>query len=338
MYRTWLLLAILLAAILLLPSAASKGQVPFRVMSYNVENLFDPYDNPETDDNEFLPSGSRRWTPSRYAHKLRQIARVISAAGEWDSPALLGLCEVENDTVLSHLLTRTPLRRQEYRYLVAQGSDKRGIHVALLYRRDKFRYIGHRSVPQKFSSARRSTRDMLHVWGEVGSRDTLDVIVCHFPSKYGGEKESEALRREAAHTLGSLCDSLSRLRLRPLQIVMGDFNEEPGSKCMQLISAGGNLLNLFRVSRPAGARGSHKYRGDWSQLDQILIHRRMNKPAASMRIVPGSARTLSASFLLTDDQTWLGKRPRRTYYGFKYEAGYSDHLPVIADFIVAGNK
>lgn len=320
---------LLLCASLLFSSAAPWGQIPFRVMSYNVENLFDASDNPDTDDDEFLPSGSRRWTPSRYERKLRQMAQVISAAGEWDTPALVGLCEVENDSVLTHLLTRTPLRRQAYRSLVAHGSDRRGINVALLYQRDKFRYIGHRSVALKV----RSTRDILHVWGELSNRDTLDVIVCHFPSKYGGEKESEALRSEAAHALGRLCDSLSRLRLNPLQIIMGDFNEEPGSKCMQQL-AGGNLLNLFAGVGTASAYGSQKYGGEWSQLDQILIHRRMNEPETSLRLVSGSAHTFSPDFLLIDDRTWRGKRPWRTYYGFRYEGGYSDHLPVIADFVV----
>ena len=336
MYKNRLLLLLPLLIFLLFPSAAPVGRVSFRVMCYNVENLFDLYDDPATDDDDFLPSGNRRWTPSRYTRKLRRIAQAISAAGEWDTPALVGLCEVESDTALTHLLARTPLRRQEYRYLVAQGSDRRGIRVALLYQRDKFRYIGHRSVALKFRSARRSARDVLHVWGEIGSRDTLDVIVCHFPSKYAGEKESEALRLEAARTLGRLCDSLSQGRLHPLQIVMGDFNDEPGSECMRQITAGGSLLNLFPAVRPSGSRGSQKYRGDWSQLDQILVHRRMTDPAARMRLVHGSARTFSPSFLLTDDRTWLGKRPRRTYYGYKYEAGYSDHLPVTADFIVAG--
>ncbi|MDR1557195.1 MAG: endonuclease [Tannerellaceae bacterium] len=324
---------ILLLAVFLLSPAFPSGQVSFRVMSYNVENLFDIYDDPETEDEEFLPSGGRRWTPSRYMHKLRQIARVISAAGEWDTPALVGLCEVENDTVLTHLLTRTPLRRQQYRYLVTRGSDRRGINVALLYQRDKFRYLGHRSVPLRFRAAGRSTRDILHVWGELSSRDTLDVIVCHFPSKYGGEKESEALRLEAAHTLGRLSDSLSHLRLNPLQIIMGDFNEEPGSRCMQLIT-GANLLNLFAAATPAATHGSQKYQSNWNQLDQIIIHRRMNHPKATMRLVSGSARTFSPSFLLTADKTWRGQRPWRTYHGFRYEAGYSDHLPVIADFII----
>jgi endonuclease/exonuclease/phosphatase family metal-dependent hydrolase len=303
-------------------------------MSYNVENLFDTYDSPDTDDAEFLPSGLRRWTLSRYHHKLRQIARVITAAGEWDTPALVGLCEVESDTVLTHLLARTPLRQQDYRYLISTGSDRRGINVALLYQRDKFRYIGHRSVQVRFKRAdMRPTRDILHVWGEIGSGDTLDVMVCHFPSKYGGEKESEARRTEAARTLGALCHTLANTRQNPLLIVMGDFNEEPESACMQTVT-GDILFNPFASAKPSSTRGSQKYQGEWSQLDQIIIHRRMNQPEAGMQFVPGSARTFAPSFLLIDDKTWRGQRPWRTYHGFRYEAGYSDHLPVIADFVV----
>jgi endonuclease/exonuclease/phosphatase family metal-dependent hydrolase len=320
---------------LLLP-VLSAGQISFRVMSYNVENLFDTHDDPETADEEFLPSGTRRWTPSRYNRKLKQIAQVIAAAGEWDTPALIGLCEVENDTVLTHLLTRTSLRSQHYRYLLAQGSDRRGINVALLYQRDKFRYAGHRSVPVRFDlPGTRPTRDILHVWGEISSGDTLDVMVCHFPSKYGGEKKSEARRRMAADVLGALCDSLNRLRQNPLQIVMGDFNDEPDAPFMRRVASCSNLLNLFASGKPASlAHGSQKYRDTWGQLDQILIHARMNAKDASMQFLPGSARTYSPPFMLRDDKIWYGKRPWRTYYGFKYEAGYSDHLPVIADFLL----
>jgi endonuclease/exonuclease/phosphatase family metal-dependent hydrolase len=326
---------LLTSLLLLFPFASATGQIPFRVLSYNVENLFDLHDDPDTDDNEFLPSGLRRWSPSRYNHKLRQIAGTLSAAGEWDAPALVGLCEVENDTVLVHLLSRTPLRSQAYRYCLTKGSDRRGINVALLYRRDKFRYIGHSSVPVRFrkSAALHTTRDILHVWGEIGSGDTLDVLVCHFPSKYVGEKETESLRMDAAHTLRRLCDSLALVRHHPLQIVMGDFNESPESKCAVTVS-GDSSLNLFLAARPAFPPGSQKYQGEWNQLDQIIIHRRMNTPEATMQFVPGSARTFAASFLLTDDKTWRGKRPLRTYHGYRYEAGYSDHLPVMADFVV----
>ena len=75
-------------------SVSPDAQQTFRVMSYNVENLFDTEDNPHKEDNDFLPDGNRHWTKGRYYHKLQQIAQVIAAAGEWDTPALVGLCEV----------------------------------------------------------------------------------------------------------------------------------------------------------------------------------------------------------------------------------------------------
>ena len=42
--------------ILTLFSLPSQGQTDFRVMSYNVENLFDTKDDPLTADNDFLPA------------------------------------------------------------------------------------------------------------------------------------------------------------------------------------------------------------------------------------------------------------------------------------------
>ena len=185
-------------------------------MSYNVENLFDTNDNPDKNDNDFLPTGNRHWTRGRYYHKLQQIAKVISAAGEWSTPALVGLCEVENDSVLIHLLNRTPLKMQHYHYCMTHGSDTRGINTALLYQRDKFGYIGHQEHPVIFTRKQhKHTRNILHVWGKVLTLDTLDIFVCHLPSRYGGEKESEADRFDAARTLRNLCDSLMQsVRLR----------------------------------------------------------------------------------------------------------------------------
>ena len=176
--------------ILTLFSLPSQGQTDFRVMSYNVENLFDTKDDPFTADNDFLPSGNRHWTPGRFYHKLQQLAKVITAAGEWSTPALVGLCEVENDSVLVRLLNYTPLRRQHYRYCMTHGQDTRGINVALLYQRDKFRYRGHTEHPVRFTRKQhKHTRNILHVWGDVITGDRIDVFVCHFPSRYGGEKE-----------------------------------------------------------------------------------------------------------------------------------------------------
>lgn len=336
-----------------------SGQVSFRVMSYNVENLFDTYDDPATTDEEFLPSGNRHWTNGRYYHKLQQIAKVISAAGEWDTPALVGLCEVENDSVLIHLLNRTPLRQQHYRYQMTHGRDTRGINTALLYQRDKFQYQGHTEYPIRFSrSQHKNTRNLLHVWGNVISGNILDVFVCHFPSRYGGEKESEADRFDAARTLRELCDSLVQIRPVPQILIMGDFNDTPnnvsirqklGASPLQIPlpsvpdsttirsespgSVFPTLFNLFSEEN-TNPHGSHKYQGEWSQLDQIIISSALADTTASMHLIPESPRIFSPAFLLTRDKTWRGVRPFRTYYGFKYEAGYSDHLPILADFLI----
>lgn len=332
---------------LLLLSAPHQAQQVFRIMSYNVENLFDTEKAPDKNDTDFLPTGNRHWTPGRYYHKLRQIAQVISAAGEWDTPALIGLCEVENDSVVYHLLHRTPLKRQQYRFCMTHGQDTRGINVALLYQRDKFAYTDHTEYPIRFSRKQhKQTRNILHVWGKVITGNILDIFVCHFPSRYGGEKESEADRFDAARTLRFLCDSLQQIRPYPQIIIMGDFNDTPDDKSITDILtatplppqtsgkniADSSLYNLFADRKQLHLPGSHKYQGEWSQIDQIFISSNLADTTASMHLKPESQCIFAPDFLLTNDKTWRGKRPFRTFYGYKYEGGYSDHLPLIVDF------
>ncbi|MCC8197023.1 MAG: endonuclease [Tannerellaceae bacterium] len=329
-----------------------KGQIPYRVMFYNVENLFDTVDDPLKEDQEFLLTGNRRWTPKRYYHKLHQIVKVIHAAGEWEAPALIGLCEVENDTVLHHLLTRTSLRPLDYRYCITNSQDPRGMNVALLYQRDKFRYLGHTGYSVRFTTKRRRpTRDILHAWGEILSGDTVDILVNHFPSRYGGEKESEKGRADAAHLLKTVTDSLCRVHKTPWILIMGDFNDEPQDKSIREIlqacplpySSGqvsflelppDRLYNLIPQKSKPGVTGTHKYQGGWTQLDQIIINGSFLQPTAPVQRVPESCRIFAPDFLFIPDKTWKGVRPKRTFHGFRYEGGYSDHLPVITDFLV----
>ncbi|MDL2265790.1 endonuclease [Parabacteroides sp. OttesenSCG-928-G07] len=331
---------------------AAQQTVGFRVMWYNVENLFDTQDNPKTNDDEFLPGGNRRWTPKRYNHKLQQLAKVITAAGEWDTPALVGLCEVENDSVILDLLNRTPLKKQQYRYCMTTGSDTRGIQVALLYQRDKFALLGNSSIPVLSSGKHhKPTRDILHVWGKVASQDTLDLFLCHFPSRSGGEKETEANRMDAAAILRSLCDSIANIRETPFILLMGDFNDEPSNKSIKDILCAYplssivsdlddprkgdlKLYNLFSDPKRQSFPGSYKYQGGWTQLDQIIVSETLIQQNNTIHIWPESARLFSPSFILTKDKTWQGVRPKRTYYGYKYEGGFSDHFPLLLDLVV----
>lgn len=91
---------------------------------------------------------------------------------------------------MKDLTENSPLREADYRYVMTDSPDERGIDVALLYQRGSFKLLGKNSlsVPYK-EMERRPTRDILHVMGQVASGDTLDVFVCHMPSRAGGEEK-----------------------------------------------------------------------------------------------------------------------------------------------------
>jgi endonuclease/exonuclease/phosphatase family metal-dependent hydrolase len=335
----WLLLLFLFSY-----TCSVKGETPFRVMFYNVENLFDTEDEPKKNDNEFTPRGSRSWTNKRYYAKLDNIAKVISSVGQWDTPALVGLCEVENDKVLKDLTTYSPLKKMQYRYIVTNSEDRRGIDVALLYQRDRFKYLYHQSIPIRFPyNSRKKTREVLYVTGQVITGDTLDVFVCHFPSRLGGELESEPDRMYVASIIKAKADSLMRIRKKANILVMGDFNDEPSNKSLseslkaKAIPAKANkedLYNLFLSVQKNNKTGSYKYGRQWNFLDQIIVSGNLVNSSNAFHVLPETAAIFQESFLLTEDKSHGGKRPKKTYHGRKYEGGYSDHLPVYVDFVV----
>ena len=88
-----------------------------RIVFYNVENLYDPYDDTLTMDDEFTSSGSRHWSYSRFQAKLYLLSKTLLAIGAWEPPAIVGLCEVENKYVLNKLIYQTPLKKFNYRII-----------------------------------------------------------------------------------------------------------------------------------------------------------------------------------------------------------------------------
>ncbi|MDR2148824.1 MAG: endonuclease [Tannerella sp.] len=313
-------------------SQTTAGSQKFRVMFYNVENLFDTYNDPKKQDDEFLPDGQMRWNNSKYYTHLRKTAQVINAIGEWGTPAVCGLCEVENDTVIVNLLNRTPLREQHYSYCITTGSDARGINNALLYQRDKFKYLGHASRRIYFTNKAKRSRDILHVWGKIINGEQLDVFVCHFPSRSSGVQETEQDRMDAAKYLKKLCDSLLQDNLNANILIMGDFNDTPEDRSMQFIKKGTNpkynLVNLFEDAEKLNFHGSHKFQGEWSQLDQMFVSQHLKKMLAE-----GSNLIFAPDFLLTKKNRKGEQSVFRNYAGVAYKGGFSDHLPIVADFL-----
>lgn len=315
-------------------SAADSGRVHNeRIMFWNVENAFWPKDDPRTNDDEFTPDGSRHWTHHRLRDKLQQFNRVILAAGASRSPMLVGLAEVEGDSVMHYWTHSTTLWNEHYEYLVTQGPDTRGIQTALLYQPMDFRLLGWEGL-QVDLGQQRPTRHILHAWGRVVSGDTLDVFVCHMPSRLGGAKDSKPGRDAAHHRLLSAIDSLNAHRHQPRVIVMGDMNDYPSRKELWWQECGLQLDNLMLplqqyLTRHPGAYGSHKYQGEWGYLDQFIVSKSLLSD--STKVCVSNARAFHLPFMLVRETTRLGHRPLRSYYGYNYEGGLSDHLPILMD-------
>lgn len=337
-----LLLSCMICWLAFAPPSFSKE--PFRVMFYNVENLFDTRNDTLKEDDQFLPEGFMHWTPYKYWTKLRNLTRVITAVGEMYSPALIGLCEVENDSVIFDLTKRSPLRAQEYQYIVTDSPDERGIDVALLYQPHQFRLLERDEYVIAFQQQdRRPTRNILHAVGQVINGDTLDLFVCHFPSRSEGRQQTEQARLEVASVLRLKCDSIFSLRERSHILIMGDFNDHPEDKSLsQVLEAKkceGNfknkeLYNLFYRSVTNNEKGTYKYQGRWEVLDQFIVSGNLLIPDGSITVSGSSAEIFQAPFLLEEDKRYYGMKPFRTNQGPRFLGGFSDHLPIRMDLII----
>lgn len=328
------------------PIHSQQDTVLFRAMTYNVENLFDCRDDSLTNDEEFLPEATRHWTYHRYRRKLDAVARVITAVGGWSAPALVGLCEVENDSVLHNLTRHSALREADYRYLVTHSPDERGIDVALLYRRHLFKLLAWQAIPVKRPHpGSRPTRDILHASGLLLDGDTLDVFAVHFPSRSSGRKATEPYRLSAASALRHCIDSLQSVRRNPRILVMGDFNDYPHNRSIHhalraeappLRTDSLHPHRLYHLlARKAESRkhfGSYKYQGTWELIDHILVSGNLLNDNASLHTNEARTDVFTAPFLLSEDERNGGQQPFRTYYGMKYLGGFSDHLPLFVEF------
>jgi hypothetical protein len=320
------------------------------VMFWNVECLFDPFDDPLKNDDEFTAGALRHWTWSRFEKKRDGIAQTILAVADeaGDLPALVGLAEVENRMVVSQLVRKTLLEELGYGYVHRESPDERGIDVALLYRKDCFRPLAVDSlrIPGIV------TRDILYVKmrqrfeipGQTGNdaigdvppvipvgdssvipssdRESLHVFVVHFPSKRGGAKASDGRRQTALGVLERAVDSLLRIDPASRILVMGDFNEAAitvAGLAAPPFAATSTVVAASTPAPPANAPGTIKYHGRWEQIDHFFVSPSME----------GYMQIFAPPFLLEDDPAYLGTKPRRTYIGPRYHGGLSDHLPII---------
>ena len=297
-------IALILGLSVSVSAQKSKGN-SFKIAFYNTENLFDTIDDPQKSDNDFLPGAKVSWTSQRYQHKLMNIARVLVAIDSVNLPAVIGMAEVENIGVLNDLITKTPLKRGKYQSILEEGSDPRGIDVALIFRKDQMHYIGHKGFP---AARTFNTRLILYVKLADAKKDTFHVFVNHWKSREGGGNETEIKRLENAASLKHLTDSVLARNPKANIVIMGDFNDEPGNKSLaEIVGA----AKPDQKITPAG-------------LYNLMYLRFLNGE--------GTLYYKDSEIFKKDWMLYKNKSgdlvPDRTASSKDYFGGFSDHLPV----------
>jgi hypothetical protein len=317
-----------------------RGVNGLRFMFYNVENLFDPFNDTLKRDDDFTPEGDKRWTWRRMQYKCGNIARVMIAAGGWEGLEMVGLCEVENPLVIRQLVQHPLLRPYGYKYVVTSSPDRRGINLAFLYRPEKVLLLTYRAIavtdPDRPDWV---TRDILYVKLLTLYNDTLHLFLNHWPSRWGGKEQSASRRALAAAALRTVTDSLMALPFPAYILISGDFNDEPSDTSMRFIlgaspPGSGDSTGLINLTWPLYLKGegTHAHRHPtgilYSMIDQVVVSGNMLSADAKI----SATYTTVGRFPFLLHETAAGAEvPHRTYVGPRYQGGFSDHLPVILD-------
>lgn len=307
------------------------------VAFYNLENIFDTIDQEEVMELDFAPGGKNNWNSEKYWEKLGRMAKVISEIGSEyvpGGPALIGVSEIENRTVLEDLIKEEPLAKSGYKIAHFDSPDKRGIDVALLYRASSFKVTSQKAVPLHMPDIEDfRTRDILVVSGEFDG-DLMHVLVGHWPSRRGGEKRSAPLRNAAADLTRSIVDSLQKEDKNAKIIVMGDLNDDPTNESVELhLRAKGNQKKMKKgdMFNPMAdyykkGIGTTAYKDVWSLFDQLIVSQGLlGNDKSSYKFF--KAKIFKKDYLIQKEGRFKGY-PFRTYSFGAYIGGYSDHLPV----------
>lgn len=321
-----------------------EHKAPLRKLAvafYNCENFFDTIHNPAKHDEEFTPAGKCRYTQKVYEQKLHNIATVIQSMGGDDGPAIIGLAEIENNTVLRDLVHQPEIARRKYQFIWFDGPDERGINVAMLYDPAYFRplqseplHVALDSVKPVIAGSKLNTRDVLHVYGVLAG-DTIHLFINHWPSRAEGDEQSRPKRIAAALVVKNAIDTLIARDPGSKIIVMGDFNDNPAdSSIAAVLNASGErkrkaLYNPFAAIYNAGS-GTEVYGHAWNLFDQVIVsegflNNRMGK------LHYDSAGIYKPDFLVDHYKGHEGE-PCRAYLGTYWLNGYSDHFPVVISF------
>ncbi|MBL0144671.1 MAG: endonuclease/exonuclease/phosphatase family protein [Chitinophagaceae bacterium] len=331
------------ASILIVSFSTSYAQKdkfhPAIIGFYNLENYYDTVNNPKVDDDEFLPNSERHYGTHIFTDKVERLSSVIGQLGTEVNPdgvALLGVAEIENDTLLNILVNSKNLKSRNLKIVHYNSPDIRGIDVGLLYNPKYFKPLYSAPLFVKLPGGSKEsflTRDVLYVKGVLDG-DTIHVLVNHWPSRSGGEERSIPARAAAAGVAKKVVDSLMALNPKTKVVIMGDLNDDPISPSLtKTLGAKGNAASvkdggLFNpwVDFYKKGIGTIAYQDSWGLFDQVVVSKEwLSKEQTGYFFYKASI--YNKEFLVQQTGKFKGY-PKRTWDGTTYNYGYSDHFPV----------
>lgn len=307
------------------------------VAFYNLENLFDTINNNGSYDLEFSPAGSRQWNGRKYWSKVNKLAYCISEMQSRNNnivPAIIGVSEIENVTVLNDLVKAAPIADWGLKVVHHDSPDRRGVDVGLLYNPKYFRVLNVTNHTLKIeSNPHFRTRDQMCVTGLLG-KTKISVIVNHWPSRLGGQEQSSYLREAAAALSKYIADSLWAIDPYQGVIIMGDLNDDPQDKsCAKVLGAKKKADNVgpHEFFNPWWKRlddgiGTLAYKGSWNLFDQIIVSGTLLKHNGTRGLCYAGCKVNNFDFLFDTEGSRQGY-PLRTFAAGAWLDGYSDHFP-----------
>lgn len=296
---------------------------------YNVENLFDTINTPMTNDGVFTPTGKHKWDSKKYFNKIDNISSVL--ADFQGGADIIGLAEIENAAVVEELINHKNLKGKRYDYVHFESHDSRGIDVALIYRKDRFKIEGSQQIRW---GEKAYLREHLLVWGVVnGVR--LYIFVAHTPSQLSSVESREA----ACVGLRTAIDSVATKFPKANIVVMGDLNDNPTSSLLTKTLKFNTEFNNKAVKKspakyfynPFGklfdaGQGTTVYNRRWNMYDNVIINGNLILSGA-FTPADGGVGIYNPSRVLEKSGAKRGF-PRRMIVSGKWQNGFSDHLAV----------
>ncbi len=337
MKRFLLILSVMAFAL----TTAVAQEKPYMVAFWNLENLFDIYDDPETHDGEFTPEGVKQWNEVKYQKKLYNTERVLfdMAAINRDYPIVIGVSEVENRTVLEDLVSQPKLKGANYRICHFDSPDARGVDVAFLYRADVFKLEGSDNIKLNVPELPDfRTRDLVVMWGTIEG-EPFYFLVSHWPSRLGGKEASQFKRDACARQIREIKDSLLKENPATKVIVMGDFNDDATDASLVKVMGAkgkvneleeGDFFNPYVQMLKAGL-GTLAYQDSWNLFDNICVTENLvNGTYGKLRLMKGKkfyGNIFTRPYMLQQEGQYKGY-PLRTFVTNNFQNGFSDHFPV----------